>query len=53
MRGVPSVHLGVARDLVVEDRLVERHRDRLGGLEAHRSLALLRVLERGNSTTLT
>jgi hypothetical protein len=37
--------LGVAGDLVVEHGLVQRHRDRLGGLEADRGVALLLVLD--------
>ena len=45
MRGVPSARLGVAGDLVVEHGLVERHRDRLGRLEADGGVALLLVLD--------
>ena len=41
-----SVGLDAADDAVVEDGLVERHRDLLLGLEADRRVELLRVLDR-------
>ena len=45
MRGLSVERLGVAGHVVVEHRLVERHRDRLGGLEADGGVALLGVLD--------
>ena len=42
----PSVAGDAADDPVVEDRLVERHRDLLLGLEAHGGLELLGVVDR-------
>ena len=46
MRGAPSGATLSARDLVVQDRFVEGHRDRFGRLEAHGHVALLAVLDR-------
>ena len=45
MRGGAVGAAVVAGDLVVEHGLVERHGDRLGGLEADRGVALLLVLD--------